>query len=138
AGQGTVGLEILEQVPDVRTVLASTGGGGRVAGVASAVKARRPDVRLVGVQADSAASFPPSLSAGEPVALEATQTLADGIAVAKPGELTFRHVTSLVDDVVTVTEEGLSRAVLNCLERRKLVVEPAGAAPVAALLEHVG
>ncbi|TWH20680.1 threonine ammonia-lyase [Prauserella rugosa] len=138
AGQGTVGLEILEQVPDVRTVLVSTGGGGLVAGVASAVKARRPDVRLVGVQADSAASFPPSLSAGEPVALEATQTLADGIAVAKPGELTFRHVTSLVDDVVTVTEEGLSRAVLNCLERRKLVVEPAGAAPVAALLEHVG
>lgn len=138
AGQGTVGLEILDQVPDVGTVLVSTGGGGLVAGVASAVKALRPDVRLVGVQADSAAAFPPSLAAGEPVALESTQTLADGIAVARPGELTLEHVTSLVDDVVTVSEESLSRAVLNCLERRKLVVEPAGAAPVAALLEHPG
>ncbi|MBB3050592.1 threonine dehydratase [Prauserella isguenensis] len=138
AGQGTVGLEILEQVPDVGTVLVSTGGGGLVSGVASAIKASRPEVQLVGVQADSAAAFPQSLAAGAPVGLESTHTLADGIAVARPGDLTFEHVTTLVDDVVTVGEETLSRAVLNCLERRKLVVEPAGAAPVAALLEHEG
>ncbi|MFC4002814.1 threonine ammonia-lyase [Prauserella oleivorans] len=138
AGQGTVGLEILEQVPDVATVLVATGGGGLVGGIASAVKARRPGVRLVGVQAESAAAYPLSLAAGEPVRVESMQTMADGIAVGKPGPLTFAHVTSLVDDVVTVTEESLSRAVLSCLERRKLVVEPAGAAAVAALLEHPG
>ncbi|MBK1785622.1 threonine ammonia-lyase [Prauserella cavernicola] len=138
AGQGTVGLEILEQVPDVGTVLVSTGGGGLVGGVASAIKASKPDVRLVGVQAEAAAAYPPSLAAGEPVRLRSLQTMADGIAVGTPGPVTFAHVSSLVDDVVTVSEEGLSRAVLNCLERRKLVVEPAGAAAVAALLEHPG
>ncbi|PXY34121.1 threonine ammonia-lyase [Prauserella flavalba] len=138
AGQGTVGLEIVEQLPEVATVLVSTGGGGLVGGVASAVKALRPGVRLVGVQAEAAAAFPPSLAAGEPVRLANMQTMADGIAVGRPGPLTFAHVSELVDDVVTVSEEGLSRAVLNCLERRKLVVEPAGAAAVAALLEHPG
>ncbi|WP_024874968.1 threonine ammonia-lyase [Saccharomonospora piscinae] len=138
AGQGTVGLEILEQVPDVATVLVATGGGGLVGGVASALKGVRPDVRVVGVQAEGAAAFPLSLSAGNPVRLERTQTMADGIAVGSPGPVTFEHVRSLVDDVVTVGEESLSRAVLLCLERRKLVVEPAGAAAVAALLEHSG
>ncbi|OQO92472.1 threonine ammonia-lyase [Saccharomonospora piscinae] len=138
AGQGTVGLEILEQVPDVATVLVATGGGGLVGGVASALKGVRPDVRVVGVQAEGAAAFPLSLSAGNPVRLERTQTMADGIAVGAPGPVTFEHVRSLVDDVVTVGEESLSRAVLLCLERRKLVVEPAGAAAVAALLEHSG
>ncbi|WP_197318631.1 threonine ammonia-lyase [Saccharomonospora sp. NB11] len=138
AGQGTVGLEILEQVPDVATVLVATGGGGLVGGLASAVKAMKPDVRIVGVQAEGAAAFPLSLSAGNPVRLERTQTMADGIAVGEPGPVTFEHVRSLVDDVVTVGEESLSRAVLLCLERRKLVVEPAGAAAVAALLEHPG
>ncbi|PXY26836.1 threonine ammonia-lyase [Prauserella sp. PE36] len=138
AGQGTVGLEIVEQLPEVATVLVSTGGGGLVGGVASAVKALRPGARLVGVQAEAAAAFPPSLAAGEPVRLANMQTMADGIAVGRPGPLTFAHVSELVDDVVTVSEEGLSRAVLNCLERRKLVVEPAGAAAVAALLEHPG
>ncbi|EIF00413.1 threonine ammonia-lyase [Saccharomonospora glauca] len=138
AGQGTVGLEILEQVPDVATILVATGGGGLVGGVASAVKAIKPDVRIVGVQAEGAAAFPLSLSAGNPMRLESTQTMADGIAVGEPGSLTFEHVRALVDDVVTVSEESLSRAVLLCLERRKLVVEPAGAAAVAALLEHPG
>ncbi|MER7116557.1 threonine ammonia-lyase [Saccharomonospora azurea] len=138
AGQGTVGLEIVEQIPDVATVLVATGGGGLVGGVASAVKAMKPDVRIVGVQAEGAAAFPLSLSAGNPVRLERTQTMADGIAVGAPGPITFEHVRSLVDDVVTVGEESLSRAVLLCLERRKLVVEPAGAATVAALLEHPG
>ncbi|NIJ10677.1 threonine dehydratase [Saccharomonospora amisosensis] len=138
AGQGTVGLEILEQVPDVATILVATGGGGFVAGVACAVKALRPEVRVVGVQAESAAAFPASLAAGKPVRLRSMQTMADGIAVGEPGPLTFEHVSTLVDDVVTVNEESLSRAVLLCLERRKLVVEPAGAAAVAALLEHAG
>ncbi|WP_277068055.1 threonine ammonia-lyase [Saccharomonospora viridis] len=138
AGQGTVGLEILEQVPDVATVVVATGGGGLVGGVASALKAERPEIRVVGVQAESAAAFPLSLSAGNPVRLDRMQTMADGIAVGEPGPITFEHVRSLVDDVVTVGEESLSRAVLLCLERRKLVVEPAGAAAVAALLEHPG
>ncbi|PWV73235.1 threonine dehydratase [Prauserella marina] len=138
AGQGTVGLEILDQVPEVATVLVSTGGGGLVGGVASAIKAVRPDVRMVAVQAEAAAAFPLSLAAGAPVRLHSMQTMADGIAVGQPGPLTYAHVSSLVDDVLTVSEESLSRAVLLCLERRKLVVEPAGAAAVAALLEYPG
>ncbi|WP_026453371.1 threonine ammonia-lyase [Saccharomonospora iraqiensis] len=136
AGQGTLGLEILEQLPEVATVLVATGGGGLVGGVAAAVKAERPDVHVVGVQAEEAAAFPRSLASGGPVRVERTQTMADGIAVGEPGPVSFAHVNSLVDDVVTVGEESLSRAVLQCLERRKLVVEPAGAAAVAALLEH--
>ncbi|GAA3571584.1 threonine ammonia-lyase [Amycolatopsis ultiminotia] len=138
AGQGTVGLEILEQVPGVRTVLVATGGGGLVGGVASAVKALRPHVRVVGVQAEDAAAFPPSLAAGGPVRLPQPHTMADGIAVGEPGPVSYAHVSALVDEVVTVSEESLSRAVLACLERRKLVVEPAGAATVAALLQHPG
>ncbi|ANN15260.1 threonine ammonia-lyase [Amycolatopsis orientalis] len=138
AGQGTVGLEILDQVPGVRTVLVSTGGGGLVGGVASAVKALRPDVRIIGVQAEEAAAYPPSLAAGAPVRLREMHTMADGIAVGEPGPVSYAHVAGLVDEIVTVTEESLSRAVLLCLERRKLVVEPAGAAGVAALMQHPG
>lgn len=138
AGQGTVGLEILEQCPEVSTILVPTGGGGLVSGVASAVRRLRPETRIIGVQADGAAAFPPSLAAGHPVRLHGGATMADGIAVGEPGRLTFEHVKDLVDDVVTVTEESLSRAVLLCLERRKLVVEPAGAAGVAALLQYPG
>ncbi|MPY84549.1 MAG: threonine ammonia-lyase [Actinophytocola sp.] len=136
AGQGTAGLEILDQVPEAATILVPTGGGGLVAGVAAAMAARKPDVEVVGVQASGAAAYPPSLAAGHPVALDSTYTMADGIAVSRPGALTFGHVSSMVSDIVTVSEESLSRAVLLCLERRKLVVEPAGAAAVAALLEH--
>ena len=138
AGQGTVGLEILEQVPDVGTILVPTGGGGLVAGVACAVKTIRPDVRVVAVQAEDAAAFPPSLAAGAPVRLGQMQTMADGIAVGQPGPVSYAHVAAKVDDVRTVSEESLSRAVLLCLERRKLVVEPAGAAAVAALLQYPG
>jgi threonine dehydratase len=134
AGQGTVGLEVLEQCPDVRTVLVCTGGGGLVSGIAAAVRARRPDVRVVAVQAETAACFPDSLEAGRPVALGAMATMADGIAVAAPGDLTLAHVRDLVDEVRTVSEEDLSRALLFCLERAKLVVEPAGVAAVAAVL----
>ncbi len=135
AGQGTVGLEVLEQAPQVRTVVVCTGGGGLVAGIAAAVKGLRPDVRVVAAQASGAAAFPASLRAGRPVRLETMTTMADGIAIGCPGELTFAHVRDLVDDVVTVDEEALSRALLLCLERAKLVVEPAGAAALAAVME---
>ena len=134
AGQGTVGCEILEQVPDVRTVLVATGGGGLLGGVAAAVKGLRPDVTVVGVQAAGAAAWPQSLAAGEPRGLTAMRTIADGIAVGRPGDVTYPQVASLVDDLVTVEEDELSRALLHLLERAKLVVEPAGAAGVAALL----
>jgi threonine dehydratase len=135
AGQGTVGLEILEQRPDVRTVVVCTGGGGLLAGIATAVKGRHPDVRVVGVQAERAAAYPPSLAAHEPLTLATMSTMADGIAVPRPGDIPFAIVERLVDDVVTVTEDALSRAILLLLERAKLVVEPAGAAAVAAILD---
>ncbi|HEY8451617.1 MAG TPA: threonine ammonia-lyase [Natronosporangium sp.] len=134
AGQGTVGLEILEQCPDVATIITGVGGGGLVSGIAVAAKALRPQVRVIGVQAAGAAAFPPSLRAGRPVRLPSYATIADGIAVGRPGDLTFAHVSKLVDDVVTVTDEDISRALLMLLERIKLVVEPAGAVAVAALL----
>ncbi|GAC1445579.1 MAG: threonine ammonia-lyase [Mycobacteriales bacterium] len=138
AGQGTVGLELLEQCPDVRTVVVPTGGGGLIAGIAVAVRALRPQVRVVGVQAAGAASFAGSLRAGQPVALPSMSTIADGIAVGCPGVLPFGLVRDLVDRVVAVDEDALSRALLLCLERAKLVVEPAGVAAVAALMEDPG
>jgi len=137
AGQGTVGLEILDQVPDVKTIVTGIGGGGLISGIAVAVKALRPNVQVIGVQAAGAAAFPPSLRQGHPVRLEQLNTIADGIAVLRPGELTFQHVSKLVDDVVTVTDEQISRALLMLLERGKLVVEPAGGVGVAALLSGV-
>lgn len=136
AGQGTVGLEILDQCPEVRTIVVGMGGGGLAAGVAVAVKSVRPEVRVVGVQAAGAAAYPPSLAAGRPVALDAVATMADGIKVGCPGEVPFAIVRDLVDEVCTVTEDELSSALLLCLERAKLVVEPAGASPVAALLSR--
>lgn len=136
AGQGTCGLEILEQVPQVETIVVSTGGGGLVAGIALAVKAFRPDIRIIGVQAEQAAAYPASLAAGAPVPLAHMQTMADGIAVGRPGDVPFGIVDDLVDEVVTVSEGSLSRAVVFLLERAKQVVEPAGAAAVAWLLEH--
>ncbi|MGW3243019.1 threonine ammonia-lyase [Streptomyces sp. NPDC001070] len=136
AGQGTVGLEILEQCPEVRTVVVGMGGGGLAAGVALAVKSVRPEVRVVGVQAEGAAAYPPSLAAGRPVALDSVATMADGIKVGCPGDVPFGIVRDLVDEVRTVTEDELSSALLLCLERAKLVVEPAGASPVAALLSR--
>ncbi|KAB2581574.1 threonine ammonia-lyase [Rhodococcus erythropolis] len=134
AGQGTVGLEILEQLPEVGTILVPTGGGGLIAGVAAAVKAVRPQVRIVGVQAETAAAWPASLAAGKPTALASMSTMADGIAVGCPGEVPFAEVAAHVDAVVTVSEEALSKALLLCLERAKLIVEPAGVAAVAALM----
>ncbi|MDG4820978.1 threonine ammonia-lyase [Asanoa sp. WMMD1127] len=137
AGQGTVALEILEQCPQVRTIVTGVGGGGLVSGIAVAAKALNPHLRVIGVQAAAAAAFPPSLVAGAPTRLENYSTIADGIAVGCPGDITFAHVEKLVDEIVTVTEEDISRALLMLLERGKLVVEPAGAVGVAALLAGV-
>ncbi|MFB7595968.1 threonine ammonia-lyase [Streptomyces sp. NPDC056160] len=138
AGQGTVGLEILEQCPQVRTIVVGIGGGGLAAGIAVAVKALRPDVRIIGVQAAGSAAYPPSLAAGRPVAIGNPTTMADGIKVGRPGDVPFGIVSELVDEVRTVGEDQLSAALLLCLERAKLVVEPAGASPVAALLGTQG
>jgi len=135
AGQGTVGLELLAQLPDVGTVVVCTGGGGLVAGIGVVVKALRPDVRVVAAQASGAAAWPASLDQGRPVALEQMTTIADGIAIGRPGETTFAHVREVVDDVVVVDDDALSRAIVHLLERAKLVVEPAGAAAVAAIME---
>ncbi len=137
AGQGTVALEILEQVPDVKTIVAGIGGGGLISGIAVAAKALKPDIRVIGVQAVGAASMAASLAAGKPVRIDRLATVADGIAVGRPGDITFAHVNALVDDVVTVTDEDISRALLMLLERCKLVAEPAGSAAVAALLAGV-
>ncbi|MFD5270009.1 threonine ammonia-lyase [Streptomyces sp. NPDC058335] len=136
AGQGTVGLEILEQCPEVRTIVVGVGGGGLAAGIAVAVKELRPDVRIVGVQAEGAAAYPPSLVAGRPVALRSPATMADGIKVGRPGDVPFGIVGDLVDEVRTVSEDALATALLLCLERAKLLVEPAGASPVAALMSE--
>jgi threonine dehydratase len=134
AGQGTIGLEIAEEAPEASVVVVPVGGGGLVAGVAAALRGRRPGVRVIGVEAEGAASMVASLAAGRPVALDKVSTMADGIALKAPSALTLAHVTALVDDVVTVSEEEISRAVLLLLERAKAVVEPAGAVGLAALL----
>lgn len=136
AGQGTLGLEVLEQCPDVATLIVPTGGGGLIAGVAAAVKALRPEVRVVGIQAAAAAAYPPSLAEGHPVRLAQMSTMADGIAVGEPGALTFAMVQQYVDDMLTVSEESMSRTLLALLEREKLVVEPAGAVGAAVLCDQ--
>lgn len=134
AGQGTLGLELLEECPDLDTVLVPVGGGGLLAGVAAAIKLHRPSVRVVGVEAEGAASMRASLDAGEPVALTSVHTIADGIAVKSPSALTLAHAQAFVDDVVTVTDEQLGEALVVLLERAKAVVEPSGVAGVAAVL----
>jgi threonine dehydratase len=135
AGQGTAGLEIVEQCPQAATVLVPCGGGGFLGGVATAIKALKPDVRVVGVQAESAAAYPASLAAGQPVALSEMATIADGIAVGLPGDLPFAAIQTNVDEMLTTSEESMSAALLQLLERSKLVVEPAGAAAVAAAMD---
>ncbi len=138
AGQGTLGLEIAQSIDDIGTVVIPVGGGGLISGAAAALRATAPGARIVGVQATGAASFPPSLAAGRPVALERVATIADGIAANCPGDLTFEHVQALVDDVVTVSDDAMAEALVLAAERMKLVLEPAGAAGVAAILEGVG
>jgi threonine dehydratase len=134
AGQGTVGLELLEEAREVETVVVPVGGGGLISGVAAALRLSGHRARIVGVQAAGAAAVWRSLRAGHLVVLDSVSTMADGIAPRSPSELTLEHVRAYVDDVVTVTEDELARAMLLLLERAKAVVEPAGAAAVAALL----
>ncbi|MEU0545125.1 threonine ammonia-lyase [Nocardia sp. NPDC005978] len=134
AGQATVALEILEQLPEVETVLVPTGGGGLLAGIAATLRELAPEVRVIGVQAANAAAWPGSLEAGKPVRLTQMSTMADGIAVGLPGEVPFAHVLDCAPAILTVDEDALSRALLLCMERAKLIVEPAGAAAVAALM----
>jgi threonine dehydratase len=136
AGQGTLGFEIIEQCPQVRTVVIPVGGGGLAAGAAVAINGLDPAVHVVGVQAEAVAPYPGSLAAGHPVAVRPARTMADGIAVSRPGGIPFGILSGLGVRMVTVSEESLSRALLLCLERAKQVVEPAGVAGVAALLEH--
>ncbi|MDQ1578396.1 MAG: threonine dehydratase [Microbacteriaceae bacterium] len=138
AGQGTLGLEILDQVPGLDTVVVPIGGGGLIAGVASVIKQRYAlegrTVRIIGVQSANAAPYPPSLRNGEPTEIVIQPTIADGIAVSKPGVLNFEIISRVVDEIVTVTDDDIARAILVLLERAKLVVEPAGAVSVAAIL----
>ena len=134
AGQGTLGLELAEQAAEAATYVVSVGGGGLIAGVAAALRARRPGCRIVGVEAEGAASMRAALALGRPVTLERLDTMADGIANRVVSELTLAHVEALVDEIVTVSEEDLSQALLLLLERHKALVEPAGAAPLAAAL----
>lgn len=138
AGQGTVALEILEQVPDVATILVPVGGGGLAAGIAATVAELRPDVKVVGVQAARAAAYPASLAAGHPVRATELHTMADGIAVGMPGQVPFDVIRSTGCEIRTVGEEDLSRALLLVAERAKLLVEPSGAAGVAALMAAPG
>jgi len=137
-GQGTLGLELWDAIPDLDTVIVGIGGGGLIAGVAAAVKARAAaegrTVRIIGVQAENSAAYPSSLAAGEPLTVETTPTIADGIAVARPGDAPFGIIRELVDEVVTVSDDDIARALLILLERAKQVVEPAGAVGVAAIL----
>jgi threonine dehydratase len=134
AGQGTLGLELLADVPALSTVVVPVGGGGLASGVAIAVKSVRPEVRVVGVQVDTVAAYPASLKAGRPIAVDSALTIADGIAVKRPGELTLKLIGQWLDDVVTVPEDEVAEAMVLLMEKAKMVVEGAGAVGVAALL----
>jgi threonine dehydratase len=134
AGQGTAGLEILEQHPDVGAVLVPIGGGGLIAGVAAAIKLTRPQVKVIGVEPEGAAAMKASVDAGRVVTLEKTETIADGLMPVRPGDLTFAHVRQFVDGIVTVTDLQIIDAVLWLFSNAKVVAEPSGAATVAAAL----
>jgi threonine dehydratase len=138
AGQGTLALEILDQVPDVANVVVPIGGGGLISGIATVFAQLAPElgrtVRVIGVQAQNSAAYPPSLEAGAPLTIATLPTIADGIAVARPGALNFEIIRRTVDEVVTIEDDETAKAIVVLLERAKLVVEPAGAVGVAALL----
>ena len=135
AGQGTVGLEIVEDLPEVGTVLVPVGGGGLSAGVAAAVKQLRPNVRVIGVEPAGAAKLTAARAAGEPVTLPSTNSIADGLMSIRIGTINFAHHEAFLDDVVTVDDDAIVRAMRHLLDRCKLVAEPSGAITVAALLE---
>jgi threonine dehydratase len=134
SGQGGVGMELLRQVPDMARIVVPVGGGGLISGIATAIKSQRPDVEVVGVQVEACAPFLGSLEAGEPVAVESARTIADGIAVKRPGEITLRLIDRWVDRMLVVSEDEVAEAMVFLLERSKLVVEGAGAVGVAAVL----
>jgi threonine dehydratase len=134
AGQGTAGLEILEQIPDVAAVLAPIGGGGLIAGVAAAIKQSKPAVNVIGVEPSGAAAMKASIDAGHPVTLDRTESVADGLMPVRPGDITFAHVQTYADAVVTVEDRAIVGAVVWLFERAKIVAEPSGAATVAAAL----
>lgn len=134
AGQGTIGLEILEQLPDVEQVVVPIGGGGLISGIAFAIKQLKPDCRVIGVQAAGAASMYLSRHAGGPTELRSVATIADGIAVKKPGDLTFALCQQYVDEIVIVSEDEIASAILALMEVQKTVAEGAGATPVAACM----
>jgi threonine dehydratase len=134
AGQGTIGLEIVNEMPDLDAVLVPIGGGGLISGIAFAVKSLNPKIKVYGVQATGAPSMEHSLSVGKPDALESVSTIADGIAVKKPGDLTYDIVSKYVDKVVTVSDDEIAAAILCLMEKQKMVSEGAGAVSVAAVM----
>ncbi|MFD1586096.1 threonine ammonia-lyase [Halorientalis brevis] len=136
AGQGTIGLEIHDDLPAVDTVVVAIGGGGLISGVATAIKGKKPDARVIGVQAEGASSVAQSLQKGEIVEREGVNTIADGIATRRAGEKTFSVIEDRVDEVVTVSDSEIAVAVTKLLERSKTLVEGAGAVPLAAILEE--
>ena len=136
AGAGTAGLEILEQKPDVSAVYVPMGGGGLIAGVSAAIKQRRPDVRVVGVEPAGAAKMTASRAAGRPVTLERTASIADGLLTLRPGDVTFAHVQAFVDEVVTVPEESIAPAIAWLFREARVVAEPSGAVTTAAILQR--
>ena len=136
AGQGTIGLEILEQLDNVDAVVVPVGGGGLISGVAYAIKSVKPSVKVYGVQAERAAGMVESRKAGKPITLSGVSTFADGIAVKHPGDITFEMIEKYVDDVVTVSEDEIATAILTLMEKQKLVTEGAGAVSVAAAMFH--
>jgi threonine dehydratase len=134
AGQGTVGVEILEDVPGVEAVIVGVGGGGLISGIATALKAENPEVKVIGVEPQGASAMTQSLQRGEPVHLERTDTVADGLAAPFAGQHTLAHVQAYVDDLVIVSDQEIVEAMGLILERCKVVAEPAAAATLAALL----
>src|SRR5580700_9124074 len=136
AGQGTIGLELLEQVPDLEAIVVPIGGGGLISGIACAVKETKPSVRIIGVQAARMPSMLEALKAHQPTTIASNPTIADGIAVRRAGEKTLQLIQKYVDDVVAVEEEEIASGILTLLEREKMLAEGAGAAAVAALLHH--
>jgi threonine dehydratase len=138
AGQGSAGLELLEQAPNVGTVYVPVGGGGLISGVSAAIKLSRPHVRVVGVEPAGAPKMSQSLAAGEPITLPSATSIADGLITVRPGELTFQHVRQFVDEVVTVSEEAIADAVAWLFRHARLVAEPSGAATTAAIRQGLG
>ncbi len=137
-GQGTLGLEILEQCPDVGTVIVPVGGGGMASGVAAAIKLSKPSVRVVAVEPEGAPKMTKSLEAGEPITLPSSKTIADGLMNLRPGNLTFAHIRRFVDEVVTVPEDAIASTVAWLFKNARIVVEPSGAVTTAAAALGLG